>query len=396
MVVVAAVIAAAVAFSHNGASRSSRVAAPEPNSTAPADPNATTTAVRKGTGPPSGKAPGSVTGPTALAGHPFKPALRGLLDRNGIPPAGYRDDMAGGVIRVRWADLQAAPGGDLAADNDIDHTIAEVRALNATRPSNPLGLKLRVTAGIDSPDWAKQLGGSPVAVHDPFSGASGTAPRFWTDEFGAAYRDLQARLAARYDGVAELREVAITRCTTVFAEPFLRQASDPATAGALVAAGLTEALDERCLGQQLQDHLAWTTTRSDLALNPYQRVARPGSGSKGGSPVDLALTLRVMDLCRETLGTRCGLENNSLRTPVQAGNAPIYDRMRVLGGPISFQTASAERAGDLQATIQSAIGYGASSVELPESYTRTISNADFHGTFAPQSTGLGAQPSAAG
>jgi hypothetical protein len=222
-------------------------------------------------------------------------------------------------------------------------------------------LKLRVLAGIGAPPWAKQLGGAPVAVNDPASGAGGTIGRYWTPAFRAAYDDLQAKLAARYDAAPEVREVAMTRCTTVFGESFIRGAFEPANVAALLGAGYTVAADKQCIRDEITAARSWAHVRSDMAVAPYQVVApRPTS--------DDAFTLEMMRLCRSTLGPRCVLESNSIRTPPQPQYVGLYDQMRNLGPPITFQTATGARLGDLAQTVAYAADLGAASVELPAAY----------------------------
>jgi hypothetical protein len=64
------------------------------------------------------------------------------------------------------------------------------------------------------------------------------------------------------------------------------------------------------------------------------------------------------------------LENNSIRTPLQAGlYAQMYSTMIHLGAPLSFQTATLARVGDLTSTIAWAVSVGANAVELPKGYT---------------------------
>ena len=317
----------------------------------------------KSTFSPSASAapPGSTATPSP-APSDLKPVLKGLLDRSGPPPAAYVPSLAGYVVNVHWSDLQPAQGGGLAASNAIDRGITEVRALN-TADHTDLGLKIRVFAGVWAPRWAKQLGGGPVAVTNPQGGAAGTIGRFWTDAFGQAYDQFESLLAVKYDGVAEIREVTISRCTTFYDEPFIRDTNDPATVEALTAAGYTATADEKCQRQEINASTVWHHTHSDLALNPYELVGA------GGTATDEAFTESMMEYCRHVLGTACVLENNSLRDAVQGGAyESMYTSMSMLGAPLAFQTATAARVGDLTAALAYAVTLGASSVELPGGY----------------------------
>jgi hypothetical protein len=309
--------------------------------------------------------PPSSTLTTAPSG-PLKPVLKGLLDRDAEPPAQYLGTaVRGWVVKAYWKDLQPARGAALAPNNAIDNAVAEARRLNAANPAFGLGLKLRVYAGIYAPDWAKALGGGAVQVVNPQDQQQGTVGRFWTDEFGRAYADLQQRLAERYDGVAEVREVLVTRCTTFFAEPFIRDKGDKGSVANLLGAGFSFAADQVCHRQQIDAHTVWRQTHSDVDFSPYQNIERHGVRS-----VDEGFTESMMDYCRMTLGARCVLENNSIRSPVQPNYALMYDRMKAMGPPISFQTANPNKVGDLLATLQWAVQQGANSVELPGTYQK--------------------------
>ena len=307
-------------------------------------------------------APGASAAPAAA----LKPQLSGLLDRQQMPDPAYAAVMGGWVVNVPWAELEPQPG-QLAPDNELDRAIAAARGWNQAHPAHPLFLKLRVVAGIESPAWVKARFGPPLAVTSPQNGKAGTVPRFWTPELMAAYAGLHARLAAKYDAVPELREVVTAGCTSVYAEPLIRQGSDRAWISGLLAAGYIDKLDEACQVAQIDAARAWKTTRVSLSFNPYQRV-----GADGKVTPDLAFTLKLMDECRARLGAGCVLANNSLRVAEQGKDYPaMYARMKALGAPLMFQTATLAKVGDLKGTLQKAVDLGAAAVELPAGYART-------------------------
>jgi len=322
------------------------------------------------TSPTSAKVPaepGTLRQPpiTAAPTEGLKEPIVGLLDRQGEPMAGYK--LSGWVVKSSWADLQPTAGGPIAEQNDIDDAIVRARELGMV-------LKLRVYTGTEAPEWAKQLGGPPVTLVDPADGQTSTIGRFWTEPFGRAYADFQGLLAARYDGVAEIRETVVSRCTTIFAEPFIRQTGAAENLTTYAAAGLNDETDLRCFKEQVDAHDVWKRTRSDLAVSPYQSVQakaaarNEGRAERGG---DLAIPEQVMRYCRERLGPRCVLENNSLRIEPRAQYEQLYEVMRGLGRPLAFQTATGDKVGDLAATISRAADLGAASVELPISYRKT-------------------------
>jgi hypothetical protein len=322
-------------------------------STQPATQPATGPGVQQGSGGSSGSSAG------------LKPIIAGLIDRDGPPPSNYTGVVSNFVVAANWSDLQPQPDGPIVRNNAIDRGIAEARAMEAAHKGLIVGIKLRVYAGIDAPDWVKNLGGAPLPVFSPQSGVSGTVGRFWTPAFGAAWDQFQSKLAAIYDTVPEIREQVIARCTTVYDEPFVRQREGISRAE-FVAAGYTVAADETCQRQEIQEAAAvWHHTRSVLTLNPFQPLtAKPGT-------TDEAFTQQMMAYCRKLMGPRCVLENNSIRSPLQGGAyASMYTEIKALGPPIAFQTATMSKVGDLTATLAWAVSEGATSVELPAGFNR--------------------------
>ena len=295
----------------------------------------------------------------------LKPLIRGLVDRDDLAAPAARTVVTAFVVNVGWAELQPAPGAAIPEGNPIDRAVARARQANAAPGAPGVQVKVRLFSGVQAPEWAKQLTGPPVGVTDAVSGRSGTVGRFWTADFGSAYRRLQQQLATRYDRVPEIAEITASRCTTVFAEPFLRQAGEAATVQGLLAAGFSAGADRRCLEEQVEAHRVWKRTRTSVAFNPYQRI-RPD----GTFRTDEAFTRSMMDHCRRVLGSRCIIANNSIRWPPLGGKAykAMYASMRELGPPMTFQTAVPRRIGDWRRTLEWAVVAGANSVELNAGY----------------------------
>ena len=338
-------------------------AAPAP---AMAGPTSLVTGTRRAAPTTTGPVPATTTTtrPPAPSGN-LKPVIQGLCDRQHIARPPYLAVANCAVVKADWSELQLNRGGPVAANNVIDRAVAEANRLNGSDPSPRLRLKLRVYAGISAPEWAKHLDGDPLALDDPQTGAGvGTVPRFWTAAFGAAYDDLMAKLAARYDQVPVLLDVVVSRCTTQFAEPFLRQGQTTANRAAYAAAGFTIEADHRCLREQIDTHARlWRHTRSSVAFNPYQAM------EAAGTRPDVAFTEEMMGYCRSVLGSRCVLGNNSISAPLDGGPyTSMYARIRALGPPYYFQTATAAKIGDWAATLDWAAGHGAGMVELPAGY----------------------------
>lgn len=313
---------------------------------------------------PTPGVPGGGPGPTTGPVTGLKPTTTGLVDRKGAPPGSVAGILNAWVVNVSWAQLQSGPGASITADNPVDRAIAAVRSAGSKQQ-----IKIRYVG--EQPGWVKQLGGTPVAIADPVDGRNVTVGRFWSGAFGAAYEDLQAKMAAKYDGVAEVVDVTIARCTTVYAEPFIRQIADASTRSALVGAGYTEALDRQCHREQIEAHSVWKRTRSSLAANPMQLIKANGTGI---TSVDA--TIEMLKYCRSTLGNRCVLENNSagVSTITGSGDYPkMYAAMFQLGGATTIQTKTAAKIGDLKAVLSWAATNGVTAVELPSGYEKMIS-----------------------
>jgi hypothetical protein len=289
----------------------------------------------------------------------------GLVDRHHAPSSTYAGAVRSFVVDTTWASVQPVQGGAIVHPNAIDNAISLAK-------TNGLALKLRVAAGIDAPTWAKSLDGAPITFYyTPATVAhagevAGTVGHFWTATYAAAYADLQAKLAAAYDNVPEVRSTTVTQCGTIFNETYLRNTKDPRNAAALLAAGFTRAGDDTCHAGQIQAHKVWRRTLSEVAFNPYQAIQPDGATKQ-----DLAYTLAQMDYCRQILGANCLLSNFSLSSSriTDSQYGVMYKHMLALGAPFAFQTATAAKIGSYTTTLAWAASVGASSVELPTGYT---------------------------
>jgi hypothetical protein len=299
----------------------------------------------------------------------LKPPIQGLLDRGGFPPAQYDAVVHAFVANVHWSDIQTRPGGAIVRGNVVDQALAAARTYNAANPQLPqMHVKLRLMAGIWAPDWAKSLEGfKPVVIQSlqPGNGAQGDIGPFWTAAYALAYADLQTRLAAVYVGDPLLNEVTISRCMTIYAEPFQR---DDTNFAALYAQGYNVGDDKSCLRHEVDAHTVWTTTRSSLSFNSYRPWVRQPDGTYAQGTADETFAASVMSYCRSTLGNRCTIENNSIRSGyigMDATPNTLYYDIKKRGPAITFQTATPGSVGDLHATIRWAIAMGANAVELP-------------------------------
>lgn len=307
----------------------------------------------------------SVIAPPPVAGPVLKDPVRGLVDRAGPARGAFADTVDAFVVRVPWATIQPTEGGPLdltAIDRVLDSAEARGRAV-----------RLRVTAGVEAPSWAKELDG-PALPWFADGEQVGTIGAFWTDSFRDAYADLQRRLKTAYDTDARVREVVVARCTTVFVEPYLRQAESLAlNAASLDRGGYTLDRDRRCHREEIDAHRIWQHTRSYLAFNPYQALDTDRRGTWFAT-MDPAFSNEMIDYCRTALGGACVLGNNSLDPDRPQHYLDMYRHMKNAGGPIAFQTATAAKICEdrdpcpdrlWNATLELALTYGAGAVELP-------------------------------
>ncbi|VGO20870.1 Ig-like domain-containing protein [Pontiella sulfatireligans] len=298
--------------------------------------------------------------------------MRGLVDRRGINSAsGWADVVDHFVINVYWDDTQPA-------ENTYDYSVIDAALAEAQLHGH--SVFLRFFAGIHTPDWIKNDIGWYDYTDD---GDTLKVPYWWTDSFGVYYRNMMQRLAARYDHDDRVTTVSISRCMTQYAEPMIRQTNVEEVRNDLIDGGYTEAKDIAAQKEAIDDHAAiWTNTFSSYAFNPYQYVDSNKKLQK-----DINVTTDIMDYCVATLGDLAAIQNNSLRVdPSWAGNEIyqlMYDHMislnETLGTVIGFQTATYDRVVDLRATIERAIEYNATWLELPggyDSYTGSAENPD--------------------
>jgi hypothetical protein len=219
-------------------------------------------------------------------------------------------------------------------------------------------VKLRVWGGFMAPDWAKEIGGAPIAA--THNGHARTLGRFWSPAYRAAFANLQKLLAAKYDGEPLIREVAITQCMSFTAEPFFipnRQGGN--VVPLLRAAGFTDDAFKSCLSNAVADYSPWKETRLVYSFNPYN-TAQGGGG-------DPQFTIGVMKACRAAVGVRCVLDNHDLDATPPKAILPIFAAMKEMGPEIEFQTFTTTPK-DFPGTIRLGVQLGASGIELYQDY----------------------------
>lgn len=289
----------------------------------------------------------------------LKRVLRGVMDSNSAPVASMNPPVQNFVVNVYWDKVQPNNGSEFNTAS-IEEQLAKSHYPDSR-------VRMRVFAGRFAPDWVKrEVGNIPWVEAEDTKVGSYQLPLFWTDAYSVRYNAFMNKLAARYDDDLRVAEVTLSKCMTTYAEPMIRQISNRTNVDNALRAGYTYQADVDCLRNNIDNVAAhWSKTRFDIALNPFQGFNRPA----GQTPN--TVTLEILSYCRQKLGIRCVLGNNSLRSTVALGENydEIYAAMKAAGGPIYFQTATPQKIGDYKATLQKAVDLGAWSVELNASYS---------------------------
>ncbi len=281
----------------------------------------------------------------------------GLMMRSGAPPPSNLDQYVNGyIIESAWNVMQPSP--NTLATARIDKAVAAVRKWNAANPNNQRGLRLRITAGFNTPSWALNLGGPAVRLCSQ-SGTCGLAPRWWTAPVQAAYASYTARLAAYINHDPEVREVTVGLTMVRWGEVMVRFPTAGNNAHAYAAAGYTEALDIAAMKAEINDGRAFNAvTQVDVA--DYQT---PSNGQ------DINISKLIMDYAVATLPHVQFANASITQTPGQ--NAAIFSLMQTYGArgsktaSITFQTYPT--LSSVTQTFARAVAYGACSVEMPSS-----------------------------
>jgi hypothetical protein len=309
---------------------------------------------RSGDGPISlGNSPGaSLTGVVQGQGANVN---TGLMMRNPSPPPPNLNPYVNGyIIEAAWNVLQPSP--NTLVTGRIDRAVAAVRAWNRANPNNQRGLRLRITAGFNTPAWALNLGGPGVHLCST-SGTCGVVPRWWTAPVQAAYAAYTARLAAYVNASPEIREVTVGLTMVRFGEVMVRFPTAAHNAAAYAAAGYTEALDIAAMKAEINDGRSFhAVTQVDVA--DYQT---PSNGQ------DISVSKLIMDYAVATLPHVQFANASITQNPGQ--NAAIFSLMQSYGArgskraTVTFQTFPVLTS--VTATLARAVAYGACSVEMP-------------------------------
>ena len=236
---------------------------------------------------------------------------------NTLEPLNAKPGIFGGLVVIAsWKQLQPTPQSEISDNNVIDQALAQVRAYNEQNPGKPLGVKLRIWGGFEAPDWAKQLGGTPIETI--YNDKPRVVGRFWSPAYRQAWAGLQQLLAARFDKRPLINEVAITSCMSYTAEPFYVPSVDGVITP-LRAAGFADAAYKDCLTNAVADYAPWKESRLVLSVNPLRTGAGQGNGDPG-------FTEGVMRNCRQTI--RRALRVRQPRSRYRASAAALQNLCR--------------------------------------------------------------------
>jgi hypothetical protein len=222
-------------------------------------------------------------------------------------------------------------------------------------------VRIRPFFGSRAPAWMKDLGDGPIAYTEPQGGTQHTVPDIWSPEYIEAVQGSLDHLAKMTDDDERVALVFATAGMLAFGEPFIRGMADAGNRSRFLDAGYTATGDKALELWQIDAMRGWTRTRIGLAYNPWQFIRADGTAG-----TDLGFTAQVMDYHIAVCGERTVLTNHSIRSSYIAGPPPLYglflERPEI---PHQFQTAAAERIGDLRATLDWGIDYlDASCIEV--------------------------------
>ena len=300
--------------------------------------------------------------PVVFAAEELKPAVAGCVGY-GITQQGWEKIFNHVLCIVAWKDMEPELGNYEPGFQKIDDFLKKAEARN-------LHVHLRIRAGQEAPDWLKQKAGT-VKMHSIRDDFEREVVKWWEPETGAAYSRLQQALAARYDSHPRAIAVTMTRCMSIWPEPFLHQVNDAKTRDRLIAAGLTTEKDVACQIETFHTHAQfWKQTRSSIAINPYQDV---DASMTNRSQSNLLLTARLINEANNILANRLILQNDSMipsSSELSAEYVKLYDLMKRSGLRFGFQPRDTNSATvkTTRELIETTIAFGGTYLELPGAY----------------------------
>jgi len=329
----------------------------------------------------------------------FKPLLSGIVNKGSetyfhlaqpypvidlSQVAASSPGLTGTVVDVSWSQLEPSPGTFDFSTLDAD--LAAVSAYNSAHPGATIGVKLRVWAANDAPNWAKTMDGTPISTD--VNNQPATVGQWWKPDYRAAWAGLQSALAQRYDGNPLVNEVVVASCASLTDEPMVMAAS-PLVAPTLLADGWTNAAQQSCLDGALSDYAPWHQTAVYYPFSPFTTISP--SGQRG---IDDSVTAEVMQRCADSLasgGPWCILANNALDST--QGGSFVYSEINSLyaanpsNTAVAFQMNSPATTGTAACqSVALAVAEHANSIEF---WPKTGSSPGFSGASPTTLQGWG-------
>ncbi|MEC4725503.1 hypothetical protein HWQ46_08085 [Shewanella sp. D64] len=236
------------------------------------------------------------------------------------------------LVQAEWRTLEPSEGRILR-NNVVDKAINSLSTWNRQNPSYPLSIKLRVFAGMYSPQWlALDRRGNPIFCSykhktnnelcfvqvSTKNGKNGNIPSYWKSAYASKWKNFHRKMANKYDNNNLIREVSLGGCAIGNDESFWRHKGDNTPNGGyglhvvryLMNKGLTLEKDKACLqNTQFDAMTAWNQTPVGVSYNiwnDYRTNGRNLIWSKNKS-----FTRKVMQKCVDHFGSRCLIGNNS-------------------------------------------------------------------------------------
>ena len=319
----------------------------------------------------------------------LKPLLKGLVIRSDIRP-GYASSLPGFenpnninpgqpndwpkyvdgiVVQEEWANVQ--PTKAKLNTKTIDEAIQAVQSFNENHKNQELKIKLRIFAGIYSPEWVRdEIGSTALTFYPDSKDQTKTQevylPHFWNAPFKIRYENFQKALADKYDNHPLVSEIAITGCMIASAD--MKRSTEDVPYGkvnhlwSLINSQhkpLTIKKDFDCQIWQISAIAKiWKKTRISIArahFDDYSNISKYRNLDQKQWPFKPDFMKDIVNECR--LNRNCIIGNHSLEgkgaklKSFSVNNNPLYyvGQKYVRKGrhaPIYFQTVTKIRDAD--------------------------------------------------
>ncbi len=174
------------------------------------------------------------------------------------------------LMFAEWSRIQPTPFGPLMEDNAIDQALEEIKSWNAMQPNDQVNMRLRVLAGVYSPQWVMTYAGRVVVdwSKDPKKNDIRAMPNIWSDEFRLAWEDFQIKLAEKYDGELLIGSISVAGQGNIHTEVTWRQYSFPFAFQDMIDGGMTYERDKKLWKKDIVFMMeTWKKTPIEMTFN---------------------------------------------------------------------------------------------------------------------------------